>query len=259
MEMRCDRVRDEAVAERYLTDRLSDDERDRFEAHFFECQSCFEELRTLQALQAELRRNPEHSVWRRAIVRWGAVAALVVATGTVAWLVTRRQPAPPVQVPAATDATAGATQSTPVATVADLAVVEPPDYIPLRVRASAASAVRQFDQGMVHYARREYVQAARLLDAAERDGYPSAAAPFYLGIARLMSGETTGAIDALGRAAADQAFAEDARFFLAKAHLRAGRLAPARGELARVIRIGGARAAAARALSVELDRREASR
>src|SRR5688572_14148692 len=87
MEMNCERVRDEAVAERYLTHRLTEEERDTFEAHFFNCGTCFEEVRTLQALQAELEQAPARATRPATIAWWAAAAAIVIAAGSSVWLV----------------------------------------------------------------------------------------------------------------------------------------------------------------------------
>ena len=54
--MDCTRVAREEIAERYLVGGLSDEDRNAFEEHYFECVRCFEELEALQAIQAELRR-----------------------------------------------------------------------------------------------------------------------------------------------------------------------------------------------------------
>ena len=35
--------------------RLSEEDRDAFEEHYFECARCFDELQTLQAIREELR------------------------------------------------------------------------------------------------------------------------------------------------------------------------------------------------------------
>ena len=109
---------------------------------------------------------------------------------------------------------------------------------------------------MDYYVRRDYAQAARLLEPIA--GRTSAAA-LYLGVSRLMMDDSAGAIEAFEQSLAvgDPRWAGEARFLLAKAHLRARRIGDARAELQRVTRLGGGRAAEARTLLVELDRRGA--
>lgn len=75
----------------------------------------------------------------------------------------------------------------------------------------------------------------------------AARAHFYLGIARLMTGQTDAAIAALEQClrTGDEAYAEAARFFLAKALMRSGALQRAQRELAIVANAGGARSSEA--------------
>jgi anti-sigma factor RsiW len=91
--MDCARVRAEGIAESYLLGRLAETERDDFEEHFLACNACFEELKSLQALQAELART-RAAVLRegdpRRQARWpwllAAAAALVACVaGVVTW------------------------------------------------------------------------------------------------------------------------------------------------------------------------------
>src|SRR5258706_13554163 len=56
--MNCKEVEEQDIQERYLLDRLTELEREEFEKHYFECGSCFSQLQTGLAVQAELRREP---------------------------------------------------------------------------------------------------------------------------------------------------------------------------------------------------------
>ena len=53
--MDCGRVTRDEIIESYLVGRLSDEDRDAFEAHYFECARCFGDLQALQAIQGELQ------------------------------------------------------------------------------------------------------------------------------------------------------------------------------------------------------------
>ena len=66
----------EGIAERYLLGQLNEPEQAAFERHYFDCESCFSELKTLEAMRAEVRdtaatptphvtRRVWWSVWRR--------------------------------------------------------------------------------------------------------------------------------------------------------------------------------------------------
>src|SRR5262249_12512094 len=91
--MDCARVAREEILARYLLGRLSDEERDAFEEHYFECTHCFEELQTVRAIQEELRRTSTELRAERAhrFVRWQpavavAAAPLVLAVGVMFWM-----------------------------------------------------------------------------------------------------------------------------------------------------------------------------
>lgn len=45
----------EGIAERYLLGQLNEPEQAAFERHYFDCESCFNELKTLEAMRAEVR------------------------------------------------------------------------------------------------------------------------------------------------------------------------------------------------------------
>ena len=56
--MNCNEVEQRGILESYLLDRLAEPEREEFEKHYFECASCFFQLQTGLAVQAELQRQP---------------------------------------------------------------------------------------------------------------------------------------------------------------------------------------------------------
>jgi anti-sigma factor RsiW len=82
----------EEITELYVTGRLTENDREAFEAHFFECGRCFEELNAYQLVQEELDRACA-SDWRHtspdAPRRTGSwtwlAAAAVVALGLSIW------------------------------------------------------------------------------------------------------------------------------------------------------------------------------
>ena len=53
----CHAVAREQIAERYVTGELSDPDREAFEEHYFHCERCFDELKTVQLIADELRRS----------------------------------------------------------------------------------------------------------------------------------------------------------------------------------------------------------
>jgi hypothetical protein len=56
--MNCEEVEEREILEEYLLDRLTEPDREEFEKHYFECASCFSQLQTRLAVQAELQRQP---------------------------------------------------------------------------------------------------------------------------------------------------------------------------------------------------------
>jgi len=171
--MDCKRVAAEDVAEHYLLGRLADADRDAFESHVFECDRCFDDLRTLQAVRTELQSIPPTAA--AAAARRGrfpvwmtAAAAVALAAGLGLWAFgtartrtgdrtgqdaasARRSP------PAAADRDAIS------ARVAELTRVEPPPFIPLTVRSADGWRAR-FDDAMAAYAIGRYAEAAEGLE-----------------------------------------------------------------------------------------------
>ena len=70
--MDCARVAREEALEGYLLGRLNEEDREAFEEHYFECAGCFDELRALQAVRAELENGSVETQGnaRHAFVRW---------------------------------------------------------------------------------------------------------------------------------------------------------------------------------------------
>ncbi len=55
--MNCQQVEEQEVIERYLAEKLSEQESAAFEEHFLGCKQCFEELRLHHAAAAEMRQR----------------------------------------------------------------------------------------------------------------------------------------------------------------------------------------------------------
>ena len=262
--MDCTRVGDEEIAERYLLGTLTAQDRDAFEAHFFECDRCFEELRTLQSLHVELQHSapiqaPASSAQLRRRLpasAWAAAAVLVIAIGTGFWTVRRihepsralttRTP-PTIPQPTSDRADVGA------ARVAQLARVEPPPYIPVTLRSAEDWRVR-LEKAMAEYSGARYAEAAHGLEVVTAAKPSATNAWFYLGISYLMLERTDDAIRALQRCidTRDAAYAQDAQFFLAKAFLRKGDREAALRALEAVATSTGPRADEARTLQTLL-------
>src|SRR5688572_30188495 len=99
--MDCDRVAREDVLESYLGDRLSPDDRDAFEEHYFGCARCFDDLRLLESIRTELRPAAAASAFpTRRRLTWlapaaGVAAVVVLASTVVLWRSREVSIAPP--------------------------------------------------------------------------------------------------------------------------------------------------------------------
>ena len=256
--MDCKRVAAEDVAEHYLLGRLADADRDAFESHVFECDRCFDDLRTeLQSMPptaaVAAARRGRFPVWMTAAAAVALAAGLGLwAFGTTSPRIGDRTgqdgPSARRSQPAATDRLDAVS-----ARVAELTRVEPPPYIPLTVR-SADDWRARFDDAMAAYAIGRYAEAAESLEIVASRQPSAASVRFFLGVSYLMLDRTDDAVGALQRCVdiADPAYADDARFFLAKAWLRKGNREAATSALDAVSRSNGPRAPEARNLQKTL-------
>lgn len=271
-EMDCARVAREEVLEGYLLGRLNKEDRDAFEEHYFECARCFDELRTLRAVQAALpRTQTEPDAKSRRPFGWGAVAAFASAAIviiTIGLAVALREQAPsvpmentqlptPSQPPSQPTASqSGATNRPATLTIEQLARVEPPPYTPLPLRGPLDEATQRFRRGMERYRKADYRSAIDELRTAQKLDPDAAHISFFLGVSQLMTGQDGAAIDTLRQAIAlgDSAYLEEAHFYLAKAYLRRKDLDAAEAQLNHVIQLRGSEGEEARRLLAEIER-----
>lgn len=225
----------------HLTSRLSAQDEEAFEEHYFSCSRCFELVETHRALQAELKEAasairaeqiPWGVSWRWA---WAAGAVTVVAVAALAlWL---RSPVPEL-APRAPVAVAPAPASP---SFTELARVEPPPYVPVTLRGAADQATQRFRAGMQHYIKGDLGGAVSDLRAAAKLNPRAPEMQFFLGICYLVTGRTDEALTVLQKTIAlgESPYLEEAHFYLAKAYLRKGDLATALGELKKTIALAG--------------------
>ena len=257
--MTCEDVIQGEIVEKYLHEQLSEQSRDAFEQHYFECNRCFGLLRTYRDLQAELARTrqsalaetpPRNWIWHWAWVP--ATAVVVFATSLALWQRPVADVTQPTAVQPSTPAPSG--QATPEPSLSDLARIDPPRYSPSRLRGVEDEATARYQEAMKRYAQRDYAGAVAGLSAASKLDPEAPHVLFFLGISHLMSGQPDAGINALRRTIAlgDSPFAEDAHYFLAKASLHKRDLATAEKELTRTIELRGEREAEARQLLGQL-------
>lgn len=201
----CPSVESDETATRYAAGRLVPDEAEAFEQHMIGCSRCQDAVLASSAMAGALRTPNERSLWRSWPVRFGVplAASLLIAV----WL-----------------ARPGRTGWS------DLARVESvPAFNGVAVRTTGDDATRAIDAGMAAYAAGDYETAVRELARAPG----SAAVDFYLGIARLKTGDYAAAAAALHAArAVNSPYASEAALYRAKALLGMQRADSALSELA---------------------------
>jgi len=271
----CHAVAREQIAERYVTGELSDPDREAFEEHYFHCERCFDELKTVQLIADELRRS-EVELERpavRSVSRWAVAAvaaALVVGVGLTLWVQlaprhtaattaavpAKPQPPSPQQAAAARRPDAPEAAATPVAPIEQLARVEPAPYERMTLRGPLDEATSRFRHGMEKYQKRDYSGAVTDLRAAAELAPDAAHIQFFLGVSELLIGEDTAAVGHLRKSLelGDSPYLEEAHLYLAKAYLRQRNIPAAEAQLRAVTRLRGARADEAQGLLAAIGR-----
>ncbi len=246
--MGCEEKGSAELSESYLRGSLDEADATRYEDHFFACESCFAELKAIEALQGELARTrkaveAEARVSRPILWMAAAAALLVLASGTALYLTPSAKPLPEPESRAN------------VPNLAQLARIAPPRWTPTRLRGTEDDAARRFKEAMEPYARGEWNAALPALREASRLDPGAPHVSFYLGVCALLAGQRAEAVESFRRVVAlgETPFLEESRFFLAKAYLGAGDVAAARAELTKAIELGGPRGEEARRLLDQLN------
>lgn len=267
--MDCARVAQEEILEGYLLGRLSEEEREAFEEHYFGCEHCFDELRTVRAARDELARlGVDADSGTHAFFDWKAVAGFATAAILIIGLaLSLREPSSPPRetsiAPTSTPPQTTRTETQPPAantpaasTVEQLARVEAAPYQPVPLRGPLDEATQHFRRGMEAYHNADYAKAIDELRAARELDPNAAHISFFLGVSDLMVGRDDAAITALRATIAlgDSPYLEEAHFYLAKGFLRRKDLDAAATQLKQVIRLRGSESEEARRLLAEIER-----
>jgi tetratricopeptide (TPR) repeat protein len=267
--MDCARVAREEIVENYLLGRLPEEDRVAFEEHYFECEPCFDELRTMRAAREELARagveadSRTHTFWGWKAVAGFATAAIII----IGVALSLREPSPaPRETTTATTSTQPQTTRTetqaPAAktpaepTLEQLARVEAFPYEPVPLRGPLDEATQRFRHGMERYRKADYRSAIDELRGARKLDPDAAHISFFLGVSQLMTGQDVAAIDSLRQTIAlgDSPYLEEAHFYLAKAYLRRKDLDAAEAQLNQVIQLRGSEREEARRLLAQIER-----
>jgi tetratricopeptide (TPR) repeat protein len=254
--MNCREAEEQDLLERYLLDQLAERERDEFEKHYFECESCFSQVKASLAMQEELRqrqlvRIPAGGVRMRRAWAWTpvfAVFVLLVAVGIWRYSARKHRSLPQVSSSTPSMNAEGSKPSqlpSPAGPPLDeLAHVEAPPYSGSVLRGTEDEAQESFRKAMQNYLKGDYANAIPGLRAAVKASPQKAKFNFYLGACYLLTQQSDPAIDSFRKTVSldDPAYAELAHYYLAKAYLQKRDLAEAKKELQTTIQLGGSRA-----------------
>lgn len=261
--MDCAMITHQEFAERYLLGKLTPEQRDAYERHYFECERCFQELQQLLAIREELEARPLQAPTPQrdrmtpgAWWRWPALAAVAATLVTIMILGPGYEAVAP--APSAERAVSADPGTARVQVLTALAQVDPPPYEAPVLRGMHDAASTAFREGMKAYVTGDYVAAAaQLREAATADpSRPDIA--FFLGASELLAARPDAAQAELERliAMGETAFTEEAYFYLGKALLRQDRLTDARQEFQRVADTPGVLQAKAKTVLEALARLE---
>lgn len=232
---------DEDTWVRFSTGALEDEARERLADHVVSCQSCSATYRALGVLRAQAPGGAVGTAstippkaWWSGSTTWLAAAATIALAVTAA-VVQVRAPTSSTSAPASAIDTPAPAPASPPATPAPPPVrawardvnapeVELPARYALVVRGprSMGAFMTAFGAAIVPYREGRYAEAATALDQVARDFPDAPEAAFYLGVARLLSGDPAGAKDALALAESAETLGDAARWFGAVAAEQAG-------------------------------------
>jgi tetratricopeptide (TPR) repeat protein len=254
----CDEVEQRALAEDYLLGRLAEQDRVAFELHYFECEKCYARVDALRAVKEALDAAPAAAAPSPTSWRWLAVAAaLLVAVGgaALAWWQIASHDRRGAASSSSAAAPLPAPRTPPIPQdVIQMASIAPPPYAPRRLRSGGQR--EEFDAAMENYQAGDFAAAAAALETVVQQSPDDEAARFYLGASRALVARWGDAIDVLEPLVArpGSAYAEEAAFITARAHVHLGDTRAAMSALDATIALAGDREADARALRERLAR-----
>jgi tetratricopeptide (TPR) repeat protein len=250
--MNCAEVEERDIPELYLLDKLTEAERDDFEKHYFDCESCFAQLEAGFMAQAELRRQPPQRAQTRGasfLRAWAWAPAFVTALLLLAaglwWYSARSRLTPQVaSAPHNANQEVGApTKLGPPRTpsLEELARVEPPAYNPVVLRGAEDQAQEAFRKAMSYYVKGQYANAIAGLKVAVKESPRTARYNFYLAVCYLVTDQPDLAVEYLRKTSSsgEPAYSELTHFYLAKAYLQKKNVSAAEDELQATMQLHG--------------------
>ncbi|WP_031500310.1 hypothetical protein [Bryobacter aggregatus] len=218
--MNCTDFAQKEVAEQYLSGQLSEEMREAYESHYFQCEDCFAELEAMRVIRAGLEELGPGRQSRRTPLRWILAVAAAACLSVFLWRSSSRE-APavlPVERPVLT------------------AQVAPPPYQNATLRGTQSAEKVAFRDAMRGYSKGDFAGTASALRIV-LEKYPDALeARYFLAICRLYSDPHSDVAHELESIAnSNSTYSEEARFYLGYSLLRSSQLQAARRELEAVI------------------------
>lgn len=252
--MDCETIRKRHLADEYRAGRLTAEEAEDYERHFFACDRCFADLRLRDHVAERLseegsslfadeagreksrRGEREVSGWRGLLdPAWlrSAGVSLALRAGAVA-------------VVAVLAVFAIGRLSDQSSEFRDLWTPTAHPYVASELRGDAGAV--EFRSGMEAYVAGRYEEAVDRLRRSAETGSPNGEVSFYLGVSLLMLDDAEAAEAALQRAIEHMPSSALYRWYLAQAKLKQGRVKAAEAELGQIADGGGQYAYEARSL-----------
>ncbi len=243
--MDCETIRNRHIADEYRAGRLSAEEAEAYEQHYFACDRCLEDLRFRDQVAGHLRADGAELFAEEiaATARGGKQA------GSFGWLPTLRPAwaAALVAVAAVVLVVLVVQRNEHRSRLKDLWTPVAHPYVASELRAGVETDA--FARGMAHYQDGRYREAAELLEETALTALDDDQVHFYLGVSLLLADEPHGAVRALERAVARMPSSALYQWYLAQAELECGNADGAVEILQRVGSTGTEYAAPARRLS----------
>jgi hypothetical protein len=236
---------DEDTWVRFSTGALDEVSRARLADHIVACGSCASVYRALGVLREHAASTGEASPANAGTSGWRATTTWLAAAATLALAVTAvvlqmqttsptpgdaaQPPASPVDTSPGPPSAPSAVSARAWAGTVDAPAVELPARYALVVRGpgSKEAFLKAFGPAIEPYREGRYAEAARALDVVAHDFPDTPEAAFYLGVARLLSGDAADAREPLERARSAQTLGDAARWYGAVAAEQAGDAAAA--------------------------------
>lgn len=234
--MDCNDVAMLQLIEGYLDETLPRAQTEAFEKHYLGCERCFSDLQLQHAIRLEAGRTATPSdrsekaapgrQWYAKSRRWllPIAALIVLLVVPLSLLIDRDSGTAMVNLPA------------------QLVEIESlPAYVETTMR-GAGDFLEAFRRGMAAYQREDYQAAVQELTRAQTENPENVPTAFYLGLSGLAAGNPSDAARQLSNVVlrGNTPYLEEARWYLAKAYFRLGKIEAARQQLEAVREMDGA-------------------